>query len=104
MFVRRTWTEEVGPNRFSKLEVGLDQEDVTRLLTEHLPGVDPSSVAVRDLFIALEYEAAILLVLARRARFAMTQEQGDALLQEAQSVQGLLTGHVAKLKEKYAVV
>jgi hypothetical protein len=65
---RRAWTGELSSGQYTKLDVTLDPEDLERLVAEHLPGLEPSKLTVREAWQLLELEAETLLAVEQMVR------------------------------------
>lgn len=99
MMVMRGWSGEVlGPNKWSKFDVTLDEHDVTRIFHQNLPDADLSLVNSRDLYKLLSAEAEIYI------RADMVQKgasSSEALKQEIKDFEGLkadIFKRIAKLQ------
>lgn len=62
------WTGEINSSTFVKLNIILDNDDLSRLVQERLPGFDSQALSVTEAWRLLEVQAELLLTIARTGR------------------------------------
>lgn len=77
MRVRQGWSGEVQPNRWAKISVELDEDDLGRILREaDLMPSGPTQVPLMSAYTLLELEAERLILLKLIVRHGYDQETG----------------------------
>jgi len=95
---RRALTIETATNRFEKIDLTLDEEDLDRLLSHHLPGVKSSELTLHEAWQLLEHEAEYLLSVELLIRLRNSKEENQKLISEIGSAQDKLLNN---LRQKY---
>lgn len=89
---RRAWTGELATGHYTKLDITLDEEDLQRLLAEHLPGVSAAQLTVRETWLLLEQEAETLLTMDQIARLGHNVAGNQELLGKLHGERSALLG------------
>jgi hypothetical protein len=83
MKVKQGWSGEVESNKWAKVGVELDEDDLGRLLRQHGITTNPSDVPLMMAFSILELMTERLVLLKLMVRHGYPQDQGVKELEES---------------------
>ena len=57
----RSWTREISTGEYAKIGITLDEQDITRILAQELPGVVPSQLSSGEALKLLVFDAEMFI-------------------------------------------
>lgn len=84
-----------------KVYIDLDEDDLARIVAEHLPGVNPKELTIREAWQLLEYEAEYLLIVEQYIRLAHSSPEN---IEQMKKIPEDQKSFYRKLRDKYSHV